>query len=112
VRLRTQNGAVLTDFDEKALVTKTEPARGGIRNHGRPGAHATGHQNSSDWHDEVRDAVREATRAGLEAAREAVEAARGAADAAAKEWPKRKAHPSRLRCLSLPYFPPSPEARS
>ena len=25
VRLRTQNGAILTDFDEKALVTKTEP---------------------------------------------------------------------------------------
>ena len=82
VRLRTQNGAVLTDFDEKALVTKTEPARGGIRNHGRPGARATGRQNGSDWHDEVRDAVREATRAGLEAAREAVEAAREATDAA------------------------------
>ncbi|MGD1031931.1 MAG: DUF4097 family beta strand repeat-containing protein [Opitutaceae bacterium] len=30
VRLRTQNGTILTDFDEKALITKTEmaPARG------------------------------------------------------------------------------------
>jgi len=29
VRLRTQNGAVLTDFDEKALITKTEAATAG-----------------------------------------------------------------------------------
>lgn len=28
VRLRTQNGAILTDFDEKALVTKIEITAG------------------------------------------------------------------------------------
>lgn len=88
VRLRTQNGAVYTDFDEKALVTKTEAAHGRISTHLRVVTpHSTGKsktetETESDWHSDVRDAVREAVRTGLEAAREAAAAAREAAQAA------------------------------
>lgn len=83
VRLRTQNGAVLTDFDEKTLVTKTEAARGRISKHARIAPHSPGKSSDeADWHNEVRDAVREAARAGMEAAREAIEAAREATEAA------------------------------
>jgi hypothetical protein len=102
VRLRTQNGAVLTDFDEKALVTKTEPARGPIVNHNRPGLRATGSQTDADWHDEVRDAVREATRAGLEAARQAAAAAREAAQAAREGVAEAQGSPA----PALPTIPP------
>jgi len=82
VRLRTQNGAVYTDFDEKALVTHTEASRGhmtGIKIHHGDTAVS---DDGSDWHRQVRDAVREAARAGVEAAREAAQAAREAAQAA------------------------------
>jgi hypothetical protein len=82
VRLRTQNGAVLTDFDEKALVTKTEAARGRISKHVRVTKRDTGQSGEADWHNEVREAVREAARAGIEAAHEAAEAAREAVEAA------------------------------
>ena len=82
VRLRTQNGAVLTDFDEKALVTKTEPVRGGIRTHGRSHVRSSGQGNDSDWHDEVREATRAGMEAAREAIREAAETAREAAEAA------------------------------
>ncbi len=85
VRLRTQNGAVYTDFDEQALVTKTESTRG----HGSIARRIVVHNgevtesdDDSSWHQQVRDAVREATRAGVEAAREAAQAAREAAQAA------------------------------
>lgn len=88
VRLRTQNGGVYTDFDEKALVTKTEAVHGRISTHVRIGGpHSSGKSKAeatsdSDWHAEVRDAVREAARAGVEAAHEAAEAAREAVNAA------------------------------
>jgi hypothetical protein len=88
VRLRTQNGAVYTDFDEKTLVTKTEAAHGRISTHIRFGPSlSTGKSKSeattdSDWHAEVRDAIRDAARAGAEVAREAAQAAREAAQAA------------------------------
>jgi len=84
VHLRTHNGAIYTDFDEKALVTKTESV-------GRHGAHkftvkakGPGHDDDDDdeWRQDVHDAVREAVRTGMEAAREAMAAAREAADAA------------------------------
>ena len=88
VRLRTQNGAVYTDFDEKALVTKTEAAHGRFSSHTRVVTpHTTGKSKTdtdaeSDWHADVRDAIRDAARAGAEAAREAAQAAREAAQAA------------------------------
>jgi hypothetical protein len=92
VRLRTQNGAIYTDFDEKALVTKTEAANVRFAHRAR----STGKSGSNDeWQSDVPDAIREAVRTGMEAAREAIAAAReaaqaareGAADAAGKPLP-------------------------
>ncbi|HUL54492.1 MAG TPA: DUF4097 family beta strand repeat-containing protein [Opitutaceae bacterium] len=107
VRLRTQNGAVYTDFDEKALVTRTEAAHGRISTHIRINTgHPSGKSKSesmtdSDWHAEVRDAVREAARAGAEAAREAAEAARAAVDAAREGIAEAHAN-------AIPAIPPIP----
>ena len=83
VRFRTHNGTILTDFDEKALVTVTESSK-------RPSPPAgtkivvkkgdddeEDEERTSDWHEQVRDASRqvaEATREAAEAAREAARA--------------------------------------
>lgn len=77
VRLRTHNGSILTDFDDKVLITKTES----IRAHGRnraPRAVVVG----SDSEAEMKAAVHEAVRAGAEAAHEAAIAIKEAAAAA------------------------------
>ena len=88
IRLRTQNGSILTDFDEKALVTKTESAprtpssaksRRTSMVRKSPAAPAA---ESSSSNEEIRVAVREAVQAGAEAAREAAQAIREAAQAA------------------------------
>jgi hypothetical protein len=63
LRLRTHNGTILTDFDDKQLVTKTT-SLGGASFYG-PGK-------------EIQAAVRDAVRVGMEAAREATRAAREA----------------------------------
>jgi len=68
VRLRTHNGSILTDFDDKVLVTKTESIR---TSHSRNRAPRAVVVSGSDDNAEVRAAVREAVRAGAEAAREA-----------------------------------------
>lgn len=69
VRLRTQNGSVLTDFEESALVTRTEATSGYSRGKSvylhRPGKIIT---------TEVEDAIREATRVSAQAVKEALEA--------------------------------------
>ncbi|MCW5547453.1 MAG: DUF4097 family beta strand repeat protein [Opitutaceae bacterium] len=70
VRLRTQHGAILTDFDEQKLVTRTESLRG------------YRYTMVSGDNEEIRETVREAVRLGVEAAREAAEAMREAAQAA------------------------------
>lgn len=70
VRLRTQHGAIMTDFDETALVTRTESLRG------------YRYSVTSGNSDEIKEAVREAVRIGMDAAREAAEAMREAAHAA------------------------------
>ena len=78
IRLRTQNGSVLTDFDEKALVTKTENAPRSSRRTSKTGTgNSTGIMTP-----EVHDAIREAARAGAAAMREAAQAVREAAQAA------------------------------
>lgn len=102
IRFRTHRGVILTNFDDKALVTKTEVTRKAPKapkvKEGMdedsaepvaplapaapaPGATATppAHHNSdsdteSDWHAEVRDSVREAAQEAAEAARDAAEA--------------------------------------
>lgn len=71
LRLRTQNGSVLTDFDESILVTKAEAVSGFAR--GKSNVH---------WKDggskvlsaEIQDSIREATTLGVMAVKEALEA--------------------------------------
>ncbi|MBI5690793.1 MAG: DUF4097 family beta strand repeat protein [Verrucomicrobia bacterium] len=76
-KVRTQNGSVLTDFEESVLATKTENLRA---------AGASHVQVSSGSHSvippEAREAIREAARVGAEAVREAAVAIREAAEAA------------------------------
>ncbi|HVU34554.1 MAG TPA: DUF4097 family beta strand repeat-containing protein [Opitutaceae bacterium] len=101
VRLRTQNGTILTDFDESALATKVESLPGG---------------NSRDRRvltAEMRRAFQEAGRASAEAAKRAAEAIHEAAEAArqgvegatedgdATARPMPRAHP-------IPAMPPMP----
>ena len=68
VRLRTHNGSILTDFDDKQLVTKTASLK--------PERHRSA--DAGDHDSEVRTAVREAVREGMEVAREAARGAREA----------------------------------
>jgi hypothetical protein len=70
VRLRTQNGTILTDFDEKALVTRVENT-GGSR-----------HRSRNALSPEAREAISEAVRASRNAAAHAMAALREAADVA------------------------------
>ncbi|MDB6092546.1 MAG: hypothetical protein JWM32_108 [Verrucomicrobia bacterium] len=77
IRLRTHNGSILTDFDEKSLVTKTESIR--VNAHARtPRAVVIGRNSDTD----VAVAVHEAVRAGAEAAQEVAAAVRESAIAA------------------------------
>ena len=100
VRIRTQNGSVLTDFDESALVTKTEssgshfapPAPGG------PGGHTL-------LTPAAREAIREAARVGAEAVREAAEAIKEAAEAA-----REGAHTGHSSAATPPTAPRPPRA--
>ena len=83
VRLRTQNGSVLTDFDETVLVTKSESTPGMSR-----GPHRVSMvkgPNGKIIGAEVADAIREATREGVETARTDAEKARSEADKARRE---------------------------
>lgn len=77
VRVRTQNGSVLTDFDEAALITKTESA-GGI---GTSRTHVVVNTHSF-LSEHTRETIREAARVGAEAVKEAAAAMREAAEAA------------------------------
>ncbi|MBM3202874.1 DUF4097 domain-containing protein [Candidatus Woesearchaeota archaeon] len=77
LRVRTQNGSVLTDFAETALVTKSESFGGQAAL--KTSLEHVGHGVLTP---EARDAIREAARAGAEAVREAATAIREAAEAA------------------------------
>lgn len=103
VRLRTQNGAILTDFDEKTLVTATENLVG-------PKSSRTSVHFIED--DDIKVAVREAVRAGVEAAREAAAALREAA-VAAREAAEEEARAGRVEresrsVTAAPPLPPMP----
>ena len=78
VRLRTQNGSVLTDFDESVLVTKTETAAGFPR--GKTFSYRTG--GNKVLTTEIQDAIREATQMSATAVREALEAVKEGFEAA------------------------------
>jgi len=71
VRLRTQNGAVLTDFDDTALVTKTETS-GAF--HGKSAFIYKGMPNGKVISAEVEDALREAARISATATQQALQA--------------------------------------
>ena len=95
VRLRTQNGSILTDFDEKALVTKTEAV--GRTPRAQPAHRSSGSDSDDDFH----TAVHEVVQAGIEAAREVADAAREAAQAA-----RAAADEARRDGTSVPPMPP------
>jgi len=81
VRLRTHNGAIYTDFDDKVLVTKTEADTSTFSHRMKVKIGSNG-DSDEEWRQDVHDAVREAVRTGMEAAREAIAAANEAAQAA------------------------------
>jgi len=99
VRLRTQNGSILTDFDEKVLVTKTEIAP----RSGRSRAPRTVTGGNDVLPPEAREAIHEAVRAGAEAAREAAQAIREATQAA-----REGARDSSGYVAPMPPIPPIP----
>ncbi len=103
VRLRTHNGSILTDFDDKALVTKTESLRGSGHSHA-PRAVVAGDSNA-----EMRAAVHEAVRAGAEAAHEAAAAIHEAA-IAARDAARDAARAERGENGDAPAAPPAPLA--
>ena len=97
VRLRTQHGAIMTDFDETALVTRTESLRG------------YRYSVTSGSNEEIKEAVRDAIRIGMDAAREAAEAMREAAHAAreaAREARTENTNTPRAPRAPLPPLPP------
>lgn len=83
VRLRSQNGSILTDFDEKTLVTKTESF-----GKGRPSSRSSSdsknrrRSNDPDIHEDIHTAVNEVVRASVDAVQEATAAIREATMAA------------------------------
>ena len=81
VRLRSQNGAILTDFEENVLVTKTESA-GRTRNSARATSKMPRNSNDSDVRTDLQIAVKEAVRVGVDSAHDAVSAIREPKDAA------------------------------
>jgi hypothetical protein len=97
VRLRTQHGAIMTDFDETTLVTRTESLRG------------YRYSVTTGDSDEIKEAVRDAVRLGVEAAREAAAAMREAAHAArARAQEARATDSSHTPRAPLPPMPPLP----
>jgi hypothetical protein len=78
LRVRTQNGSVLTDFDEAVLQTKTETAATAPL----ASRHVSISTGQSVLTPEAKDAIREAARVGAEAIREAAHAMKEAAEAA------------------------------
>jgi hypothetical protein len=101
IRFRTHRGTILTNFDDKALVTRTEVSRHAHKKAPKASAGSEGQQpgaphevgpgtapeataptpetpaapeTESDWHAEVRDSIREAAVEAAQAAKEAAEA--------------------------------------
>lgn len=76
VRLRTQNGSVLTDFDENILVTKTEASSFSR------GKSTFSYKGPKVLTVEIQEAIREATQLSATAVRETLEAVKQGLDAA------------------------------
>jgi len=113
VRFRTHRGTILTNFDDKALVTKTEYARRSHREKSKdkmktdasePGStdvQATKAQSDDDWREGLKDSIKEATEEAVEAARDAAEAAREGITEARVEIATKSGEP-------MPPLPPLP----
>jgi hypothetical protein len=100
VRLRTQNGSVLTDFEETALVTKIEAAAYAPRGRTVSIKSSGGKVLTA----EIQDAIREATqlsaiavKEALEAVKEGLEAARLDADDARRQFEEAKREMEKAR---------------
>lgn len=78
IRLRTQNGSVLTDFEDSVLVSKTESSPGMPR----VSKSVTYRGGKQVMTTEVQEAIREATQIGATAVREALEAVKEGLEAA------------------------------
>jgi hypothetical protein len=94
IRLRTHRGVIMTNFDDKALVTKTEFSQGASHLTSRAeqaeppekaespekpekpekAEKAENSDADGDWHAEVRDSIREAAEEAANASREAADA--------------------------------------
>jgi hypothetical protein len=99
VRLRTQNGSVLTDFDEAALVTKSETSPVPGRRSASASRSSSGNKVISE---EVHEAIREAVQTSASVAREAIAAVKESIEAA------REAQRTREAQEDAPPTPPSP----
>lgn len=107
IRLRTHNGSILTDFDDKQLVTKTASLVASDR-------HSTKYLSAGDAA-MIRKEVNHAVRIGMEAAREAARAARDAVRDAKNGVDKSdsddnddEAVPAPLPMPAVPPVPPLP----
>jgi hypothetical protein len=104
IRMRTQNGTILTDFDDKALVTKTESSPRITKRSPRA---VTIHGNDV-MSSEVKSAIREAARASASAIREANLAAREALEAAREGAQEGAAEGTLSVPVSVSPVPPMP----
>ncbi|MEO6569778.1 MAG: DUF4097 family beta strand repeat-containing protein [Opitutaceae bacterium] len=102
VRLRSQNGAILTDFDESALVTKTE-SFGRSRNSAPSSPKKPRSAGDPEIRTEIQTAVKEVVRASVDAAHEAAAAIREATDAAREALQE-----SKEERFGRPPLPPRP----
>ncbi|HEY1107201.1 MAG TPA: DUF4097 family beta strand repeat-containing protein, partial [Opitutaceae bacterium] len=129
VRLRTQNGSVLTDFDEAALVTKAEAAvNPPSTSRSRVSFSRDGKVLTAEVQESIREAVAmgasaaqealEAVKAGLEEAKLSSEEARRAMDRARRDMDKARQQAERARAeaerthvhVEAPPAPPAPAA--
>ena len=88
IRFRTHRGVILTNFDDKSLVTKTEISKRQHKDKAEKRHASVDVQTSpdgqsvrveasdDDWREDLRDSIREAAQDAAEAARDATEAAR------------------------------------
>lgn len=103
LRLRTQNGAILTDFDDKSLVTKSELTPGKARRTVHVVINRAGSPDEEETlTEETRTVIHDAARKTAEAAREAAQAMKEAARAA------REGAEEGSEEIILPPMPPLP----
>jgi hypothetical protein len=111
VRLRTQNGTILTDFDEKALVTKTEMAPVHSRrlkqaSPGDGGNGSGGDALDANTKEEIKEAIRETAQALHETNQAIQEAAQASREAMGESGPFAPVPPIPTLLPPIPPLPP------